>query len=108
MTIETSEEGFELFVMSLVSFHGRVVTKQKFNLDPEVLDDTKLEVLDDLATDSIHICQGVQEVQDKRWKQYLGKTKLPLLEKAGPTNGFCASFLSLGRTMPVVCAVFRV
>ena len=51
------------------------------SMEADVLDDTKLEVLDDLATDSIHVCQGVQEVQDRRWQQYVSKAKLPLLQK---------------------------
>ena len=60
LTAETNEEGFDLFAMALLSFHGKIVARQKFNMDAESLDDTKLEILDDVATDSIHVCQGVQ------------------------------------------------
>ena len=84
LTAEQNEEGFDTFAMALLSFHGKIVSGQKFNMDPESLDDTKLEILDDLATDSIHVCQGVQEVQESRWKQYLGgkaAKATPVLER---------------------------
>jgi len=81
ITAETNEEGLDLFLISLVTFHGKVVKRHRVSMEADVLDDTKLEVLDDLATDSIHVCQGVQEVQDRRWQQYVSKAKLPLLQK---------------------------
>ena len=95
----------EALVFTLLTFHGKTLDRLSVNTNPssgtEMLEDVKIEMLSDLVTDNIHICQGifhifsipsshyafdqvnadlfllllkfpgVQEVKERKWRSYL-------------------------------------
>ena len=52
------EQDVDLLVITLYTYHGKCLLTMKVELD--ALDDQKLDILDSLATDSLHVCQGIQ------------------------------------------------
>ena len=86
VTCEESEaEGLDMFKFCLMTYHGKRLSDIKVAMDPDMLEDTKLSLLEDLASNDIFICQGVQEVKERRWRQFLLRAKMSLLEKVKTT-----------------------
>ena len=83
--IVTVTDDDQFFQFSLVSCHGKNLEDFKVELDPESLEDTKLGFLEELASDNVHVCQGVQDMKERLWRQYLHRSKLPLLDKVKST-----------------------
>ena len=73
---------FDVFQFSLISYHGKKLAEMRIPMeDPDILEDTKLGLLEDLATNDIHLCQGIQDVRERQFKQYLNKSKDKVLDK---------------------------
>ena len=83
VTCEQSEENslLDIFQFSLLTCHGKKLTDMKVAMDPDALEDSKLPLLDDMASNNLHICQGIQDMSECKWKKYLSKVRDPLLDK---------------------------
>ena len=82
VTCPLVEENLEVICFSLMTFHGKKLAEATVDMDTKASERLKnLDLLNDLAYDNLHICQGVQDLKERRWKTYLSKAKVPILDK---------------------------
>ena len=82
VTCELDKADLRVYRFLLMTFHGKKLAQVNVDIDTNASKRLKnLELLSDLANDNLHICQGVQDLKERRWKNYLSKAKVPVLEK---------------------------
>ena len=75
-------------VMAVADLERRDVNLDLIKVDGKVggrLEDTKLVLLEDLASNNFHVCQGVQELGKVPWEKSESKSKIAMLDKVKAT-----------------------